>query len=103
MISKSFRTITVSLLIVKISINVDAQQLPDPVDLRAAYCISTYQNAVEVLSAGVDNNNVEEWVKEFNEAVKEEILYYELRLSRLRLYLVPRLRYIDKHSINGGP
>jgi len=90
----------IGILLVAISLNAHAQQFPNQVDLKAAYCIDVIQNQVAVMSTPTPNDNANRFLAEYLDKANSN-------LRRLRLYLVPRLlsliqsESLDPFSISG--
>lgn len=71
-----------------------AKELPNEVDLRAAYCIPVINNDLQEMNydfSGMDAEIVNMAAKK-----KSEI---ENDLNRLKSYLLPRLKYLDNLSL----
>ena len=77
------------------SSNLYAQKLiPNNVDLRAAYCISSGNAIVNLLTSIVGSSPTEplgEEAKKLVESLSEE----RNKLKRMQGYLIPRLKYLD--------
>ena len=76
----------VGILLVAISLNAQAQQLPNQIDLKASYCIALTKNQIYMLSNPDRQETDAE--KRFNAELLDKL---NSNLRRLQLYLVPRI------------
>ena len=76
--------------------NVRAQQLPNDVDLKAAYCIGVLQQILPGLKS-------QQFPPETKDSLKNEVAkaveQLDSNLNRLQLYLLPRIGYLDLTGI----
>src|SRR5262245_53064607 len=72
--------------------NADPRSLPSEVDLRAAYCIGVTQPQVEDLRPLANDPEIPEEARMLIAEVIEEVTG---RLRRLRLYVLPRIPYLE--------
>ena len=84
------------LILLLLGSSVEARELPSEVDLRAAYCLPIVQDDIRSFTSFVREEQNPD-VKAFYD--KELIPMLTEQLRRLRLYLMPRLRYLDRVGI----
>jgi hypothetical protein len=81
-----------------LSSNIYAQKLiPNNVDLRAAYCISSANEFVSLLSSIVSNFSKEPLAA--REMVNKHLVEEQNKLKRMQGYLIPRLKYLDNEIL----
>jgi hypothetical protein len=88
------RSVMLCTALVAATFSAQAQQLPNQVDLKAAYCIPIAQNEIALLTTPVPDNSpplADEYKRMFAQTLDKK----NTNLRRLQLYLVPRVQYLD--------
>ena len=73
-------------------------QLPTPADLKAAYCVKVYRAGIDFFSS-VLNMGGPSAPEAFKSKMQEMIDRENAGLRRIKLYLLPRLQFLDPTSI----
>jgi hypothetical protein len=84
------------LILFLLASNIEAQELPSEVDLRAAYCLPIVQHDIHFFTSATREEQDPD-VKAFYDKKLIPRLTEDLR--RLRLYLLPRLHHLDSVGI----
>jgi len=87
------------IVVLFLPINAAGQQLPNnEVDFTAAYCISVTQTRIFRMNAMISrfNDNTSDWDKR---TIAEVLERANADLRRLRLYLMPRIPYLDASRV----
>jgi hypothetical protein len=93
-------------IVLVLTSNARAQELPSQVDLRAAYCIPILQDGLSEISS-LRNYVQSQSLPPEHKAVAEKTLSEAAtktvtNLRRLQLYLLPRLPYLDAYGIGAA-
>jgi hypothetical protein len=75
-----------------------AQQLPSPIDLKAAYCIPVVNHTIGLIAPSADNLLPSD-NSPFAELTRKHHSELIARRRRLNLFLTPRIAWLDSSSI----
>lgn len=77
------------------------QYAPNHIDLRASYCVAFHKNTISVYSYVIvdEMNSARLYGAEFVEQIRASIASSENNLSRLRSYMLPRIKFLDAEAL----
>ena len=94
---KKYVLVRIVLAAILFNSNAQADPLPSQVDMKAAYCVQSIQDAINLLNVP-DSNDSDEGKK----IISATIEIGNANLRHLRRYLVARLQYLDPLAITAA-